>query len=29
VLEKTGCNRQAEVVALLTGIVPPRAAGPS
>jgi DNA-binding CsgD family transcriptional regulator len=29
VLEKTGCNRQAEVVALLTGIVPPRAADPS
>jgi DNA-binding CsgD family transcriptional regulator len=29
VLEKTGCNRQAEVVALLTGIVPPRAASPS
>ena len=29
VLEKTGCNRQAEVVALLTGIVPPRAAGPT
>jgi DNA-binding CsgD family transcriptional regulator len=28
VMEKTGCNRQAEVVALLTGIVPPRAAGP-
>src|SRR5262249_22523785 len=28
VLEKTGCNRQAEVVALLTGIVPPRSAGP-
>ena len=28
VLEKTGCNRQAEVVALLTGIVPPRAAVP-
>ena len=27
VLEKTGCNRQAEVVALLSGIVPPRAAG--
>jgi DNA-binding CsgD family transcriptional regulator len=29
VLEKTGCNRQAEVIALLTGIVPPRAAAPS
>jgi DNA-binding CsgD family transcriptional regulator len=29
VLEKTGCNRQADVIALLTGIVPPRAAGPS
>jgi DNA-binding CsgD family transcriptional regulator len=28
VLEKTGCNRQAEVVALLTGIVPPRHPGP-
>jgi DNA-binding CsgD family transcriptional regulator len=28
VLEKTGCNRQAEVVALLTGIVPPRPAVP-
>ena len=29
VLEKTGCNRQAEVIALLTGIVPPRAAASS
>jgi len=29
ILEKTGCNRQAEVVALLTGIAPPRAAGPT
>ena len=29
VLEKTGCNRQAEVIALLSGIVPPRGAGPS
>jgi DNA-binding CsgD family transcriptional regulator len=28
VLEKTGCNRQTEVVALLTGIVPPRPAVP-
>jgi DNA-binding CsgD family transcriptional regulator len=28
VLEKTGCNRQAEVVALLTGIAPPRPALP-
>ena len=29
VLEKTGCNRQAEVIALLSGIVPPRGAGQS
>jgi DNA-binding CsgD family transcriptional regulator len=28
-LEKTGCNRQAEVIALLAGIVPPRSAEPS
>ena len=27
VLEKTGCDRQAEVVALLTGITSPRATG--
>jgi DNA-binding CsgD family transcriptional regulator len=29
VLEKTGCHRQVDVVALLTGIVPPRTAGTS